>query len=99
LKGYTLVRKPLLTCGILSSLFYLAAIILGALRWESYSSITQYVSELSAIGAPTRSLVVPLLLISDVLLIAFGFGLWASGGRKRAMHVLGGLFIGCGIVA
>jgi hypothetical protein len=32
------MRKILLVCGIASSLLYVAATIVGAMQWESYSS-------------------------------------------------------------
>jgi hypothetical protein len=48
--------------GIVSSRLYVATIIFGAMRWEGYSSFSQSISELFAIGAPSRSLVVPLLV-------------------------------------
>jgi len=54
-------RKALLSCGILSSLVYVAANVAGARRWREYSSVSQTVSELSAIGAPSRPVMVPLL--------------------------------------
>src|SRR5215211_3191039 len=57
----TMRRKALLGCGIVSSLVYVAANVLGARRWRDYSLTSQTVSELSAIGAPSRPLVVPLL--------------------------------------
>jgi hypothetical protein len=46
-------RTALLICGIVSSLLYGAMI--GAIRFEGYSRISQVPSELTAIGAPTRS--------------------------------------------
>jgi len=50
------VRKALLACGALSSLdYFVAANVVGPLRWEGYSSVSQSVSELSAIGAPSPS--------------------------------------------
>jgi hypothetical protein len=51
-----MIRKILLVCGILSSLLYVAMNVLVAMEWEGYSSVSQTISELSAIGAPTRSL-------------------------------------------
>lgn len=81
-----MVRKVLLVCGIASSLLYVATDILAARRWEGYSSIAQTVSELIAIDAPTRPLVVPLFLTYSVLAIAFGVGVWQSAGRKRALR-------------
>jgi hypothetical protein len=54
--GESLLRRVLLVCGILSSLLYVAMLVLVPLWWEGYGSADQAVSELSAIGAPTRSL-------------------------------------------
>jgi hypothetical protein len=51
-----MLRKALLVCGILSSLLYVAMTVFVAMRWEGYSSASQTISELSAIGAPMRSL-------------------------------------------
>ena len=65
--------------------------------WEGYNFLDQAVSELSAVGAPTRSLVVVLLLVYDVLLIAFGGGVWTYS-RKRALRITGGLLIGIGVL-
>jgi hypothetical protein len=91
-----MTRKVLLVCGIVSSVLYVATTILGAMRWEGYSSTSQSVSELFAINAPSRPLVVPLLLAYDVLVIAFGVGVWGSSGRKRVLSVVAGLLVGYG---
>jgi hypothetical protein len=88
-----MVRKVLLVCGILSSLLYVATVVLAPMRWEGYSSTSQTVSELIAIGAPTRPLVVPLFLAYSVLVFAFGLGVWGSAGRKRALR-----FVAVGLV-
>jgi hypothetical protein len=82
-----MVRKILLGCGIVSSVLYVATILLAPRRWEGYSSSSQTVSELFAINAPTSGLVVPLFLTYSVLVIAFGMGVWASAGRKLALRV------------
>jgi hypothetical protein len=76
--------KVLLICGVLASLLYVVTDILAGMIWEGYSFSSQAISELSAIHAPTRPLVVTLGLIYDVLLIAFGFCVWviASGGGQ-----------------
>lgn len=81
------MRKLLLACGIVSSLVYLAANIAGAMMWRDYSSASQTVSELSAIGAPSRSVVYPLGLAYDGLLMAFAAGVWQSAGDKRGLRV------------
>jgi hypothetical protein len=89
-------RKVLLGCGILSSLLYVAANIVGARRWKDYSLSAHTVSELSAIGAPSRPLVIPLLTAHGALVIPFGLGVWQSAGRKRALRVTGALLAGLG---
>jgi hypothetical protein len=81
-----MVRKVLLGCGILSSLLYVAINILGAMRWEGYSSTSQTVSELIAIDAPTRPLVVPLFVTYALLVYAFGVGVWQSASREHALR-------------
>lgn len=91
-------RTALLACGIAASLVYVAANVLGALRWEGYSSTSQAVSELSAIGAPSRPLVVTLLVVHSVLALAFGTGVVGSAGRSRALRVAGRLLVGIGVV-
>jgi hypothetical protein len=96
--GKVLLKKVLLICGILSSLLYVGTDILGGMLWEGYSFTSQPISALSAIGAPTRPLVVPLYLAYEVLVIAFGLGVWGSAGRNRALRVTGGLLIGIGLI-
>jgi hypothetical protein len=86
-------KKVLLICGILSAIFYVLAIILGALRWKEYDSISQTVSELIAIDAPSAPLVIPLFLIYSLLVFAFGLGVWLSAGTKRILHVVAVLII------
>jgi Protein of unknown function (DUF998) len=82
-----MVRKILLGCGIVSSVLYVATVVLAPRRWEGYSSSSQTVSELIAINAPTSGLVVPLFLTYSLLVIAFGMSVWASAGRKLALRV------------
>jgi hypothetical protein len=90
---HLIVRKVLLVCGIIASLVYVSAAILGAMQWEGYSSTSQTVSELFAIDAPSRPLVVALFLTFSVLVIAFGVGVWGSARGKRALRVVGVLFV------
>jgi len=93
-----MVRKVLLVCGILSSLLYVAMNVIGAMQFEGYSSISQTVSELSAIGAPTRPLWIPFCIAYEVLVIAFGLGVWISAGGKLNLRVVGGLLVAFGVI-
>jgi Protein of unknown function (DUF998) len=80
-------RKTLLVCGIVASLLYVIATVLGAMRWEGYSATSQTVSELFAIDAPSKSLVDPLFVIYSILWIAFGVGVWQSAGPTRVLRI------------
>ena len=85
--------EVLLACGILSSLLYIAMNVVAALRFEGYSTVSQTISELSAIGAPTRSLWVGMAILYGVLLIAFGVGVWLAAHGRRALRIAGGLLV------
>jgi len=89
--------KILLMCGIVSSLLYVAMIVFGPMQWEGYRSASQTVSELSAIGTPTRPLWVPLGIAYTLLVAAFGWGVWASARQKRPLRVAGGLLVAYGV--
>lgn len=54
LRTRKMVRNILLVCGILSSVLYVGADIVAAMSWHSYSYTSQSISELFAIGSPTR---------------------------------------------
>jgi hypothetical protein len=84
-----MLRKALLACGILSSVIYAFMDVIGGMRWENYSWISQEFSRLSAIGAPSRPIHLVLSLIYSLLVVAFGLGVWKSAGRKRALRVIG----------
>ena len=88
------IRKVLLICGILSSLLYVGIDILASMQWEGYSYTSQSFSELVAIEAPTRPLMVFALAIPyNLLVMAFAAGVWASAGRKRSLRVTAGLLV------
>jgi len=90
-----MLRRALLACGVVSSLLYLGIDALAALRFADYHSYTaQAISELGAIGAPTREFVTPLFVMYNVLLLAFAAGVWASAGGRRALRLTGALLAG-----
>lgn len=82
--------------GIVSSLLYVAMNIFVAAQWADYSSASQTVSELSAIGAPTRSSWVLPGAFYTVLVTAFGWGVWKAAGRNRHLRVAGALVVAYG---
>lgn len=92
------MRTALLLCGVLAPLLYVVTTVLAGMQWEGYSSTSQTISELFAVDAPSRPLVVVLFLVHDVLLIAFALGVWGSAGRRRGLRVTAGLLSAIGLV-
>lgn len=96
-EGRATFLKFLLVCGVVAPLLYVAMLVFVPMGWEGYSSASQTVSELSAIGAPTRSVWVPLGIIYTLLVAAFGWGIWLSTRGNRRLRAVGGLMIACGV--
>jgi pimeloyl-ACP methyl ester carboxylesterase len=92
-------HKTLLICGILSPILYAASDVVAGLRWQDYSFRDQTISELAAIGAPTRGLFVALLLVVYALMVAFGIGIWKASAENRRLQVVGGLLIAFGVMS
>jgi hypothetical protein len=92
------MRKILLLCGILSSLLYTAMNVFVAMQWPGYNSASQTVSELSAIGAPTRNLWVSLAWPYTLLVASFGWGVWSSARGNRPLRATGGLLMAYGLI-
>ncbi|HEY7497527.1 MAG TPA: DUF998 domain-containing protein [Vicinamibacterales bacterium] len=86
-------REPLLTCGILAPVLYVAMTLFVGLLWEGYSVASRVPSELSAIGAPTRPLWISLGIVYAVLMIAFGWIVWTLAPPNRALRVVGALLM------
>ncbi|MDO9679667.1 MAG: DUF998 domain-containing protein [Bacteroidales bacterium] len=86
-------KNSLLICGIISTILYVIATILGALKWPEYDSFAQSVSELIAVNAPSAPLVIPLFLIYSLLVFAFGIGVWLSADNKKSLRIVAVLII------
>lgn len=93
------MRRRLLVCGVLAPLLYAVADAVTGLRRQGYSFRDQTISELGAIGAPSRPLLTILLIFVYLLLTAFGIGVWQSAAGRRKIRVVGGLLIAIGILA
>jgi len=98
LQSSELILKRLLICGLLAPLIYVVSDIISAAVWDSYSFTAQSVSELRAIGAPTRLFLIPVLALYSLLEIAFGFGIRRMAGDNRALRITGVLLIGLGLI-
>ena len=84
-------RRLLLSCGIASSLLYVAVNVVAPLGYPGYDVVSQAVSELSAIGAPTRPLMVATGLPYNLLVLAFAWGVWRSAEEDRPLRAVGAL--------
>ena len=83
----------LLACGIASSIWYVAVNVIVPMQWPSYNVADQTVSELSAIGAPTRTLWVAIVSPYVLLFAAFGLGVRVVAGTSRALRTAGWLVL------
>ena len=92
-------RRALLVCGVISSVLYLTAIdVLAPIVYPGYHGYTsQMVSELMALGAPTRPLLVLPMLLYNLLIFAFAAGVWASAEGRRARTLTAAALVGYGV--
>lgn len=79
----------MLTCGILAGVLYVAMTLFVGLLWDEYCITDQTISELSAIGAPTRPLWMVLGTLYTGLFVAFGWIVWTTAPPNRALRVVG----------
>ena len=86
-------QRVLLFCGVLSSLWYGFVNILVPFFDTGYHVASQTVSELSAIGAPTRQLWVLLVILYPVLFAAFGWGIRFFADTNRSLRIMGSLVV------
>jgi len=92
------VTMALLFCGIMSSVWYVMINAYVPTQYPGYSLSSLTVSELSAIGAPTRKLWIMLVALYPLLFAMFGLGVFRSAGASKALHAVGWLMISYSIV-
>jgi hypothetical protein len=93
-------RQALLACGILYALLYpIVNDVIAATMYDGYSRMSQAVSELSAVGAPSRAFLTAAGPLFSLLLIAFGVGIWRSAEGKRSIRIAGALVVAHGAMS
>ena len=78
--------KGLLICGFAAAAVYVVGdLVLGFVYKSSrlYSFKDQWISELTARGSPVRPGMLTVITIHDLLLIAFGIGVWRAGADAQ----------------
>jgi hypothetical protein len=83
------VRQTLLATAFASSLLYVVTTVAGAFQFPGYDWVSQTISELSAIDAPSRMIVVMLMTVYGVLALTLGTAAHAAA-RHRAGRLAGG---------
>lgn len=87
----------LLLLGLASSVFWVVANeAVAAPLYQGYSRLSQTISELSALDAPSRPVLVPMLALYEAMVLVFGGGVWRAARGKRSLRIAGGLLIAGG---
>ena len=73
-----ITRKLFWYSGIAAILVYVFATILGGLYYPHYSHTSQAISELVGINAPTRTILNPIYVFYNLLLITFAYGIYSE---------------------
>ena len=84
--------KTLLVAGIVAAGLYVVGDLLSGLVYNGsrpYSFRDQWISELTAFGSPVRPLMVTVITVHNLLLIAFGVGIWRAAGPNRSLRWCG----------
>jgi hypothetical protein len=87
------ITKLMLWCGMAAALWYAGLNILVPLQWPGYHLASQTVSELSAIGAPTRLLWALWCIPFTVFSIAFGCGILRATNDNSRLRIAGWLLL------
>jgi hypothetical protein len=89
--------RLLVFCGVAAPALYIAGDILMAMKDDGYNYLHQTISELNAVGAPTRGLSIAFGAAVYLLLIAFGIGVRQAAGEGGKLRLAGNLLVALGI--
>jgi hypothetical protein len=89
-----MLLKILLTCGIIAALLYAGTDIIAGQLKPGYHFDSQSAGVLGAFGTSTRPYVLPLIILSEILIIAFGVGMWVSADHNWLLRVTACLLVG-----
>lgn len=93
-----MLLTSLLACGILSSILYVAMVVVIGAQSDGYNWMSHTISELSAIGAPTRQTWMIAGALYTVLITAFGWGVWQSAGSNINLRRAGEVIVVYGLL-
>ena len=82
------LTRLLLLCGIGAVAVYFLADVLASALYGGYSYTDQTISELSAVGTPTRSLWLSFSVVFNLLWLGCAAGIWRASDGKRRLRVI-----------
>ena len=92
--------KALLGAGIAAAVIYVLGDLTSGIIYNGdrpYSFMNQWISELTAIGSPVRPLMVGIITVHDLLVIAFGLGIWRVAASSKSLRWAAGILIGASV--
>ncbi len=84
--------------GVVMFAWYIAMDVIATLRYDGYSYTDWTISELSAIGAPTRTMWIAAGVVYQLLAFAFAFGVLRLAGQKRTLRIAGWVLLVSAVV-
>ena len=84
----------LVFAGVAMFPLYICMDVIASFAYDGYSYTDQTISELSAIGAPTRTLWIAMGVLYQLLAFAFACGVLAVSGGRRRIRIVGWLLVG-----
>ena len=90
----SLTLKISLICGIIAPLLNIFIDVFGIIAWKGYNYTVQSISDLPSVGSPIRNIVIPLYVISNILVIIYGFGVFTYDVQDRFLQLIGFLLVG-----
>jgi uncharacterized protein DUF998 len=85
--------KTVLIAALIAAVLFIATDLLGLVRWKGYDYIHQSISDLTAVGSPTRSWAIPLTLGHNLALLIAGVAIWLLPGRNIALRITASLLM------
>jgi len=83
----------LLSAGVAMFAWYILMDVVASLAYSGYSYKDQTISELSAMGAPTRPFWLAMSIVYQAMAFAFAFGVLRVAGERRRVRIVGWLLL------
>ena len=85
--------RRLVLCGVVMFVLYIAMDVIASVAYDGYSYRDHTISELSAVGAPTRAFWLVFSVVYQALYLAYAIGVIAVAGERRTWRIVGWLLL------